>query len=123
MKTRMILPALAAAMMLTSTAFAAPPSIAPAAQVAPSVQGAERMNSTPAAAPTRANNAAPARVTNVTLYREAQQKLKDLRLYSGQVNGLRSASYVRALERFQRQHHIRASGRLTPQTRTALGMA
>ncbi|MEQ1492383.1 MAG: peptidoglycan-binding domain-containing protein [Terricaulis sp.] len=119
----MILPALAAVMMLSSTAFAAPPSSASAAQFAPSAQSAGRMTQTQAAAPTRASNTAPARVTNVTLYREAQQKLTDLRLYSGQVNGVRSASYVRALERFQRQHHIRASGRLTPQTRTALGMA
>lgn len=123
MKTRMILPALAAVMMLSSTAFAAPPSSAPATQIAPSAQSAGRMTQTQAVAPTRASNATPTRATNATLYREAQQKLTDLRLYSGQVNGVRNASYVRALERFQRQHHIRASGRLTPQTRTALGMA
>ncbi len=42
--------------------------------------------------------------------------------YAGPVDGRRHASYVRAVERFQTAHHIRANGRLTPKTQRALGI-
>ena len=56
------------------------------------------------------------------LYRRAQQKLVDLRLYDGPVNGQRTDAFVRSVERFQRTHNIRANGRLNSQTRAALGI-
>ncbi|MBK8543505.1 MAG: peptidoglycan-binding protein [Caulobacteraceae bacterium] len=56
------------------------------------------------------------------LYRRAQQKLVDLRLYKGAIDGQRSDAFVRSVERFQRAHNIRANGRLNSQTRAALGI-
>ncbi|MEQ1490762.1 MAG: peptidoglycan-binding domain-containing protein [Terricaulis sp.] len=57
-----------------------------------------------------------------SLYRRAQQKLTDMRLYTGAVDGQRSDAFVRSLEQFQRAHNIRANGRLNSETRAALGI-
>lgn len=57
-----------------------------------------------------------------SLYWRAQLKLKSMKDYAGPVDGRRHTSYVRALERFQTAHHLRANGRLTPRTQRALGI-
>jgi hypothetical protein len=59
---------------------------------------------------------------HAALYGRARLKRKSMGDHAGRVDGERNASYVRALERFQRAHHIRASGRLTPKTERALGI-
>lgn len=104
MKARYLIPGLAAALLATS-AFASPPAAAPPA---------------PASATAPLQHAS--RVSTSELYRRAQQKLKDMNLYTGAVDGRRSGSYVHALERFQREHHLTADGRLNQSTRAALGI-
>lgn len=59
---------------------------------------------------------------HASLYRRAQLKLKSMGDYAGRVDGKRHPSYVRALERFQTAHHLRATGRLTFKTQRALGI-
>lgn len=59
---------------------------------------------------------------NASLYRRAEQKLQDMGLYAGPVDGTRNALYVRSLETFQRSHHLQINGRLTRQTMRALGI-
>lgn len=108
MKAQHLIPALAA--LLATSAFAAPPAAAPAAAASTQVSAP--------AAPMHSS----ARASNADLYRRAQQKLKDVNLYTGAIDGTRNAAYVRALERFQREHHLTADGRLNHQTRTALGI-
>jgi hypothetical protein len=83
--------------------------------------------SAPAASPTAHTTQRPMVKTahegrHASLYRRAQLKLKSMGDYAGRVDGRRHASYVRALERFQTAHHIRANGRLTPKTQRALGI-
>lgn len=57
-----------------------------------------------------------------TLYRRAQQKLTDIHLYSGAIDGKRNDTFVQSLEQFQRAHNIRANGHLNSETRAALGL-
>ncbi|MBL8543084.1 MAG: peptidoglycan-binding protein [Hyphomonadaceae bacterium] len=109
MKAQHLIPGLAAALLATS-AFAAPPAVAPSAGTSTHVSAP----ATPMQSPARASHA--------DLYRRAQQKLKDVNLYTGAIDGTRNAAYVRALERFQREHHLTADGRLNHQTRAALGV-
>ena len=123
MKARLLLPGLAAAMLLTSPAFAAPPSAAPVSST-----GGAPMTSTAAPAAQTAQHAATqrsssARAVSTNWDRRAQSKLKELSLYTGPIDGHRNTAYVRALEQFQRSHNIQANGRLNSQTRTALGIA
>lgn len=108
MKHRIALAALATALALTSPALAAGAAAPPAP--------ASRM------AQVEHHSTTPQTQAVEGLYRRAQQKLVDLRLYNGPVNGQRTDAFVRSVERFQRTHNIRANGRLNSQTRTALGI-
>jgi peptidoglycan hydrolase-like protein with peptidoglycan-binding domain len=112
MKTRFIPAGLIAAALLAGPAFAA--DATPASAAAPAHA---------AAAQTTAAKPAAVHANNAGLYRQAQQKLKDMNLYSGAVDGTRNAAYVTSLQGFQRDHHIPATGRLNHATRTALGIA
>lgn len=121
MKARLLLSGLAAAMLLTSPAFAAPPSAAPVSST-----GSAPMTSTAAPAAQTAQHATTqrsARAVSTNWDRRAQSKLKELSLYTGPIDGHRNTAYVRALEQFQRSHNMQANGRLNSQTRTALGIA
>lgn len=106
MKHRIALAAIAAALALTSPAFAGP------------------ANAPPASQQTQVNHRSTQPQTQAvqSLYRRAQQKLTDMRIYTGAVDGRRSDAFVRSLERFQRTHNIRANGRLNSETRAALGI-
>lgn len=108
MKHPIALAALATALALTSPALAGTGSSAPA----------------PASRSATVNRreSAPVAQNVQSAYRAAQQKLKDMRLYDGAVDGTRNAAFVTSLERFQRAHNIRANGRLNSQTRAALGI-
>lgn len=108
MKHRIALVAITAALALASPAFAGTgaPAPAPASRTAP----VEHRSTQPQ---TQAVEG---------LYRRAQQKLVDLHMYSGAVDGHRSDAFVRSLEQFQRAHNIRANGRLNSETRAALGI-
>lgn len=71
--------------------------------------------------------AAPAHTTatktttdNSALYKKAQEKLHELGLYSGAVDGTRNNDYVAALKKFQTEHKLTADGRLTHATQEAL---
>ena len=117
MTSKLLLTSLAASALLASPVLAATP-------------GAT--TSTPPAAVSTATPAAPARAMqtassshkadNAALYRAAQEKLHQLNLYNGDINGRRNAAYVSALRRFQREHHLTVSGRLDGRTRQALGI-
>jgi Putative peptidoglycan binding domain len=122
MKTRLLLAAAAGAVsLLAGAAFADPspststPASAPAHAASTPSAAATHAASTPAA--TTASSSA-----TTALYRRAQQKLKDLGMYSGDVDGMRSTAYVHSLEQFQTAHHIRATGRLNSATKRALGI-
>ncbi|MBX3429429.1 MAG: peptidoglycan-binding protein [Hyphomonadaceae bacterium] len=108
MKHQIALAALAAALALTSPAFAG--------------TGA----STPAPASRQAqiehHPSGPQSQAIEDLYRRAQQKLVDMHLYSGAVDGQRGDAFVQSLKQFQRAHNIRATGRLNSETRAALGI-
>lgn len=108
MKSRIALVAIAAALALSSPAFAAggAQTPAPASRSAPVVHRQNAQQS----------------MATQDLYRRAEQKLTDLRLYTGAVDGQRNAAFVQSLERFQRAHNIRATGRINSQTRAALGI-
>lgn len=121
MKARLLLPGLAAALLLTSPALAASPAAAPL-----SSSGGAPMTSTATSGAQTTQHAATqssARAVSANWDRRAQSKLKELSLYTGPIDGHRNAAYVRALEQFQRSHNIQANGRLNSQTRTALGIA
>ena len=109
MKHRIALAALATALALTSPALAGTGASAPPA---------------PASRTARVEHRSTMPQTQAVegLYRRAQQKLVDLRLYNGAIDGQRSDAFVRSVERFQRAHNIRANGRLNSQTRAALGI-
>ncbi|MGE3303043.1 MAG: peptidoglycan-binding domain-containing protein [Hyphomonadaceae bacterium] len=49
--------------------------------------------------------------------------MKTLKLYAGPIDGTRNAAYVQALQRFQRAHRLPATGRLSAETRSALGIS
>jgi peptidoglycan hydrolase-like protein with peptidoglycan-binding domain len=109
MKHRIALAAITAALALTSPAFAG---TGPSATPAPVSRQAQIEHRT-TMPQTRAVEG---------LYRRAQQKLVDLHLYNGAVDGRRSEAFVRSVEHFQREHNIRANGRLNSETRAALGI-
>ena len=125
MKSRFVTSSVAAAALLASL-----PALAIATTPANSSSSSAPIST--AAAPARAANSQPAAsVAPAThsmhhryeaLYRRAQQKLKDMGLYTGPVDGQRNTTYIASLEGFQRSHHLRASGRLTSQTQRALGL-
>ena len=108
MKHRIALAAVAAALALASPAFAGGGAPAP----------------TPASRQEHVQHRSTQPQTQAVegLYRRAQQKLADLHLYTGAVDGQRSDAFVRSLEQFQRAHNIRANGRLNSVTRAALGI-
>lgn len=121
MKSRLLLTSLAASALLVSPVLAATP---PSATTPPA---AAASTASPAAAAQSAN-AMQSRASNRSagaagLYRSAQEKLRDLHLYNGEISGTRNAAYVSALRRFQREHHLNATGRLDARTRQALGIA
>jgi peptidoglycan hydrolase-like protein with peptidoglycan-binding domain len=99
MKSRLLLTAIASAMLLSTPALAAP---APAPMTH--------------AAPAHASQSEARLVRIRAEYRRAQHKLKELGMYRGPVNGRRNVAFVKAVENFQRSHHIAASGRLTRET-------
>ena len=99
--TKRILVLAAAAALLGSPAFAAtPPASAPAAHAT-------------ATAPAPSRHA---------LYMSAQTKLKADGLYGGAITGRRDTATIAAIRRFQTQHHLAVSGRLTHETLQALGV-
>ena len=110
------LPRLAAIALAGSVAFAAT-----AANAAPIAHAVSPGHVTQAAA--RTANAAPIHPRAEGLYRRAQEKLKRLGIYAGEVDGARNATYVQALERFQRAHNLYVTGRLSAETRAALHIA
>lgn len=113
MKSRLLLTGLAATALIASPVLAATPATTSATPpAATSSQTAHSMQ-----APSSAR-----KTDNTALYRSAQQKLHDLNLYSGEINGQRSSAYVSALRRFQREHHLTVNGRLDARTRQALGI-
>jgi peptidoglycan hydrolase-like protein with peptidoglycan-binding domain len=109
MKHRIALAALASALTLTSPAFAG---------------GGTSTTTTPASRTAQIEHRSTMPQTQAveSLYRRAQQKLIDLHLYTGAVDGKRSDAFVRSVERFQHEHNIRANGRLNSETRAALGI-
>lgn len=114
MKHHIALAALATALALTSPAFAGPNTATPApAQTSAPVSRQ---------APVTHRETASQRQGVERLYRTAQLKLKDMRLYNGAIDGRRNTAFVASLERFQHSHNIRANGRLNSQTRAALGI-
>lgn len=108
MKNHIALAALATALALTSPAFAGTGSSAPA-------PASRQMAVTHHASTTEARGVED-------LYRRAQQKLTDIHLYTGAVDGTRNQAFVQSLEHFQRSHNIRATGRLNSETKAALGI-
>ncbi len=109
MKNHIALAALAAVLALTSPAFAG---TGPAAAPAPA---SRQMTVTHHETATQSRG-----VTD--LYRRAQRKLTDIHLYTGAVDGTRNHAFVQSVERFQRSHNIRATGRLNSETKAALGI-
>jgi peptidoglycan hydrolase-like protein with peptidoglycan-binding domain len=124
MHARLSLLTATAAILFATSALAAPPTTSAA-------------SSTPAAASSTATPAAPAANTRMAaastsqtrttssstaLYTRAQQKLKEMGLYSGPLDGSRNATFVTSLRKFQRDHHLQVSGRLNTQTQRALGI-
>src|SRR5262245_59845949 len=116
MHARLSLLTATAAVLLATSAMAAPPTTtsssstpaanSSAAPAAPAASNRMATNNT-------AHSAAHANASSTqALYTRAQQKLKDMGLYSGPVDGSRNAAYVDAIRKFQRDHHLQASGRL-----------
>lgn len=56
------------------------------------------------------------------LYRSAQEKLKTMKLYSGPIDGKRSPAFVKSIDAFQRDHKLKVTGRINPETSKALGI-
>lgn len=114
MKHRIALAAVAATLALASPALAGPSATARAPSTA----------SAPASRQVQVQHHSTTTQTQAVegLYRRAQQKLVDMHLYTGAVDGRRSDGFVRSLEQFQRAHNIRANGRLNSETRAALGI-
>jgi peptidoglycan hydrolase-like protein with peptidoglycan-binding domain len=108
MKSRIALAALAAALALSSPAFAAGAGQTPA----PASRSAQIVH----------QSSAQQISATQDLYRRAQRKLADLHMYTGAVDGSRNTAFVQSLEHFQRAHNIRATGRINSQTRAALGI-
>lgn len=126
MKSRPLLLAGVSLALLATPALAyngptsTPAQPAPVTSTAPATQ-----RTAPAAATTPATHSATSNTResrHASLYRRAEQKLKDMGLYSGAVDGVRNPQYVRALESFQRSHNIHVNGRLTRETMRALGI-
>jgi len=127
MHARLSLLTATAAVLLATSAMAAPqtPSAASSTAPAASSTAAPAARTTPAASSTAARTthaSAPAHTSNTALYRSAQQKLKDMGLYTGPVDGTRNASFVSALRKYQQDHHLQVSGRLNGQTQRSLGI-
>lgn len=108
MKHSIALATLAAALALTSPALAG----AGPAQPAPASRQTQVMH----------RETRPQAQSVETLYRRAQQKLTDIHLYRGEMDGKRNDTFVQSLEQFQRAHNIRANGHLNSETRAALGL-
>lgn len=110
----------AASAQSTSTPMSTPaPSSAPAVSTpAPARSTANAATATAA----KMGHSASAKTSYAALYRRVETKLKQDNLYSGPIDGRRTAAYVAALEKFQTAHNIKATGRLTPETRKALGI-
>lgn len=109
MTTRTIMIGLAAA-LFAAPALAAPPTPAPAAITAPA-----------AAKPTTA--AMPIKAVGYTaLYKRTQEKLKTLGKYAGPIDGSRNPEFVKSVEAFQKDHNLKATGRVTRTTQKALGI-
>ncbi len=114
MKHSIALAALATALTLTSPALAGtgPAQPAPASQPAPAARQTQVTH----------RETQPQTQSIEALYRRAQQKLTDIHMYSGAIDGRRNTTFVASLEHFQRSHNIRANGRLNSETRAALGL-
>lgn len=112
MITRNLLIGIVAATLMSAPALAAPP----AASTPQSTVSA------PATTHAAAKAAKPAHAKHAKLYRAAQTKLKGMNLYSGPVDGRRSATFVKSVESFQRDHELKATGQLDSKTRKALGV-
>jgi peptidoglycan hydrolase-like protein with peptidoglycan-binding domain len=108
MNIRHVLFGVAAITLTAAPALAAPP--AATATTAPPV----------AAAP--AKPVASKANRHEALYRSAQQKLKSMNLYSGPVDGQRSATFIKSVENFQRDHKLKVTGRMNAETSKALGI-
>jgi len=120
MHARLSLLTATAAVLLATSAMAAPQTPPAASSTAPAASS----TAAPAARTTHASAPAhSASTSNTALYRSAQQKLKDMGLYTGPVDGTRNAAFVSALRKYQQDHHIQVSGRLNGQTQRSLGIA
>jgi peptidoglycan hydrolase-like protein with peptidoglycan-binding domain len=64
----------------------------------------------------------PGRALNAEAVRTIQGRLKQIGLYSGDADGIWGDSTQAALERFQRDRGLQASGRLDPNTLTTMGL-
>lgn len=114
MNSRPLLIGIAAATLLAAPALAAPPA-ANTGQPAPTAPA----TSAPAAAAKPAMNKTE---QHRALYRTTQEKLKGMNLYSGPVNGERSATFVKSIETFQKAHKLKVTGTLSGETQKALGI-
>lgn len=117
MISRNLLLGIAASAMFAAPALAAPP--AATSTSAP----AATATATPAAKP--ADTAKPkmsSEAKRVAFYKKAQEKLKDLNLYSGPVDGHRSPTFVKSVESFQKEHKLKVTGLLSSDTQKALGI-
>lgn len=74
------------------------------------------------ATPPAAKPAKPAMSTDADLTSKVQAKLKELKLYSGDVDGKSNADFVKAVKGFQTSHKLKATGRLNKATQKALGI-
>jgi Putative peptidoglycan binding domain len=130
MKAPLFLVSAAAAALLSMSAHAdttpsasSTPAATSSTSSSPSSASSAAHAATPAATHTASASASAAHTADYSgLYRQAQQKLKDLGLYSGAVDGTRNTAYVQSLQRFQTDHHLRVNGRLTTETKHALGI-
>lgn len=113
MNTRPLLIGIAAATLLAAPALAAPPA-ANTGQVTVTAPA----TSAPAAAKTVMNKTEKQHA----LYKTAQEKLKGMNLYSGPVDGQRSATFVKSVESFQKAHKLKVTGLLSNETQKALGI-
>ena len=65
---------------------------------------------------------ATCRALNAEAVRTIQGRLKQLGLYAGDADGIWGDSTQAALERFQRDRGLQASGHLNPNTLTTMGL-
>jgi len=113
MNTRPLLIGIAAATLLAAPALAAPPA---------ANTGQPAVTAPATSAPAAAKPAMNKTEQHRALYRTAQEKLKGMNLYSGPVNGERSATFVKSIETFQKAHKLKVTGTLSGETQKALGI-